>query len=60
MYLSPNAKWSAAGGVGIYGDDVGVGATLAIRASHNFAIGASVASAGDQATGKLQVRYEGF
>ena len=60
MYLSPNAKWSAAGGVGIYGDDVGVGATLAIRASRNFAIGASVASAGDQATGKLQVRYEGF
>jgi len=60
MYLSPDAKWSAAGGVGIYGDDVGIGATLAIRAGRNFAVGASVASAGDQATGKLQVRYEGF
>lgn len=60
MYLSPDAKWSAAGGVGMYGDDVGVGATLAVRAGRNFAIGASVASAGDQATGKLQVRYEGF
>ncbi|WP_051279173.1 hypothetical protein [Hellea balneolensis] len=60
MYLSPDAKWSAAGGVGMYGDDVGIGATLAIRASRNFAIGASVASGGDTATGKLQVRYEGF
>lgn len=60
MYLSPHAKWSAAGGVGMYGDDVGIGATLAVRAGRNFAIGASVASAGDKATGKLQVRYEGF
>ena len=60
MYLSPNARWSAAGGVGMYGDDVGVGATLAIRAGRNFAIGADVASAGEKATGKLQVRYKGF
>lgn len=60
MYLSPDAKWSAAGGVGMYGDDVGIGATLAVRAGRNFAIGASVASGGDKATGKLQVRYEGF
>jgi len=60
MYLSPDAKWAASGGVGFYGDDVGVGATLAIRASNNIALGASVASAGDKATGKLQVRYEGF
>lgn len=60
MYLSPDAKWSASGGVGMYGDDVGVGATLAIRAGRNLAFGASVASGGDKATGKLQVRYEGF
>ena len=60
MYLSPDAKWAASGGVGFYGDDVGVGATLAIRASNNIAFGASVASAGEKATGKLQVRYEGF
>ncbi len=60
MYLSPNAKWSAAGGVGFYGDDVGVGATLAFRGNDNWAFGASVATAGEDATGKLQIRYEGF
>jgi len=60
MYLSPDAKWSAAGGVGAYGDDVGIGATLAIRASRNLAFGASVSSGGDKTAGKLQVRYEGF
>ena len=60
MHLSPDTKWAASGGVGFYGDDVGVGATLAIRASNNIAFGASVASAGERATGKLQVRYEGF
>lgn len=60
MYLSPDAKWSASGGVGIYGDDVGIGATLAIRAGQNLAFGASVSSGGDKAAGRLQVRYEGF
>lgn len=60
MYLSPDVKWSAAGGVGIYADDVGIGATLAIRPGNNIALGASVASAGDKASGKLQVGYEGF
>jgi len=60
MYLSPNAKWSAAGGVGFYGDDVGVGATLAVRGNDNWAFGASVATAGEKTTGKVQVRYEGF
>jgi len=60
MYLSPGAKWSASGGVGFYGDKTGVGATLAVRGNENWAFGASLATGGDKATGKLQVRYEGF
>jgi hypothetical protein len=60
MYLSPGAKWSASGGVGFYGDEVGVGATIAIRGNDNWAFGGSIATGGDKATGKLQVRYEGF
>ena len=60
MYLSPGAKWSAAGGVGVFGDEVGFGGTLAIRGNDNWAFGASAAFGGDEATGKFQVRYEGF
>jgi hypothetical protein len=60
MYISPNAKWSAAGGLGFYGDEVGVGATLAIRGNDNWAFGASIAKGGDAVSGKLQARYEGF
>lgn len=60
MYLSPKAKWAASGGLGLYGESVGVGATLAIRGSDNWAMGASVGIGGSKATGKLQVRYEGF
>ena len=60
MYLSPNAKWSASGGVGFYGGDTGFGATLAIRGNENWAMGGSVGFGGGQTTGKVQVRYEGF
>jgi len=60
MYLSPNAKWSASGGVGFYGGDTGVGATLAIRGNENWAFGGSIATGGGQSTGRVQVRYEGF
>jgi len=60
MYLSPNAKWSAAGGAAVFGDEVGFGATLAIRGNDNWTFGGSAAIGGDNATGKVQVRYEGF
>jgi hypothetical protein len=60
MYLSPDAKWSAAGGAAVFGDEVGFGATLAIRGNTNWSFGGSAAMGGDQATGKVQVRYEGF
>ncbi len=60
MYLSPKAKWAASGGLGLYGGTVGVGATLAIRGNDNWAMGASVGMGGSKASGKLQIRYEGF
>ena len=60
MYLSPGAKWATSGGAAVYGGDVGFGATIAIRGNDNWAFGASGAIGGDQATGKVQIRYEGF
>ena len=42
------------------GDEVGFGATLAIRGNKNWAFGGSTAFGGEQVTGKVQVRYEGF
>ena len=59
MYLNPNETWSAAGGVAAYGDEVGFGATLAIRGNDNWSFGASAGMGGDEATGKLQFRYGG-
>ena len=60
VYLNPREKWSAAGGAAVYGDDVGFGAAIAIRGNDNWSFGASGAIGGDQATGKVQVRYGGF
>lgn len=60
MYLNSAEKWSAAGGVSVYGGDVGFGGTLAIRGNKNWSFGASAGFGGDQATGKVQVRYGGF
>ena len=60
MYLSPNAKWSASGGVGFYGGETGFGGTLAIRGNKNWAMGGSIGFGSGQTTGKVQVRYEGF
>ena len=60
MYLSPRAKWAVSGGAGFYGSDTGFGATLAVRGNENWAFGGSFATSGQQSTGKVQVRYEGF
>jgi len=60
MYLSPGANWSASGGLSAVGDEVGFGATMAIRGDDNWSFGASVGMAGDEATGKVQVRFEKF
>ena len=58
MFLDHNDTIAASGGVGIYGDHVGFGATLAIRGNENWSFGASTAFSeeGDMA-GKLQVRW---
>ena len=51
MYLSPGAKWSAAGGAAVFGDELGFGATLALRGNENWTFGGSAALGGDEATG---------
>ncbi|NNE48580.1 MAG: hypothetical protein HKN38_00085, partial [Altererythrobacter sp.] len=59
MYLNPDESWSAAGGAAVFGDEIGFGATLAIRGNDNWSFGASAGMAGDEATGKIQFRYGG-
>ena len=60
IYLSPKAKWSAAGGIGFSGGETAVGAALSIRGNKNWAVGGSLSTGGGEASGKVQVRYEGF
>ena len=60
MFLPANAKWSAAGGFATFGDEVGFGATLAIRGNENWSFGGSAALGGSEATTKVQVHYAGF
>ena len=60
MYLNPREKWSAAGGFGTFGDEVGFGANLAIRGNENWSFGGAAAFGGDEVTTKVQVRYGGF
>jgi len=57
MYLARGESMSASGGVGVYGDKVGFGGTLAIRGNDDWTFGASVGLGGEQATGKVQVRW---
>jgi hypothetical protein len=57
MYLGRDDAWAASGGAAVFGDELGFGGTLAIRASDNWSVGASAAIGGDQATGKVQFRY---
>ena len=60
MYLSPDAKWSVAGGAGFFGGNTGFGGTIAIRGNKNWAVGGSFATSSGASAGKVQVRYEGF
>ena len=60
IYLSPKAKWSAAGGLGFYGGETAIGAALSIRGNDNWAIGGSISTGSGESSGKVQVRYEGF
>ncbi len=59
MYLNPNEKWATTGAVSAVGSEVGFGATLALRGSDSWSIGASVGMGGDEATGRIQFRYAG-
>ncbi len=60
MYLSPGAKWSASGGFSTVSDQIGFGATLSIRGSENWAVGASVGMGGSETATKVQFRWEEF
>ena len=57
MFLGDSDAWAASGGAAVFGDEIGFGGTLAIRASDNWSVGASGAIGGSQATGKVQFRY---
>jgi hypothetical protein len=57
MYLARGESMSASGGLGVYGDKVGFGGTIAIRGNDEWTFGASVGLGGDEATGKVQVRW---
>ena len=57
MFLARDESIAASGGIGIYGGEVGFGGTLAIRGNANWSFGASAGFGGDEATGKLQVRW---
>lgn len=57
MYLARGESMSASGGLGIYGDSVGFGGTIAVRGNDTWTFGASVGLGGDEATGKVQVRW---
>ncbi|MGB6229891.1 MAG: hypothetical protein WBF53_07165, partial [Litorimonas sp.] len=57
MYLGRDESFAASGGAAVFGDEIGVGATLAIRGNDRWSFGASAAIGGDEATGKVQVRW---
>ena len=59
MYLNPDEKWAAGGSVAVFGEEIGVGATLTVRGNDNWSFGASAGMGGDEATGKIQIRYAG-
>ena len=57
MFLARDESFAASGGAAVFGDELGFGATLAIRGNDRWSFGASAAIGGDEATGKIQVRW---
>jgi len=57
MFLNSDETFAMSGGVGFFGNDVGLGVTVAQRLDQNWSFGASVAVSGDTASGKLQARW---
>jgi len=57
MFLAQDESFAASGGAAVFGDEFGFGGTLAIRGNENWSFGASAASGGSEATGKVQVRW---
>ena len=57
MFLARDESFAASGGAAVIGDEVGFGGTLAIRGNERWSFGASAAFGGDEAAGKVQVRW---
>ena len=57
MFLARDESFAASGGAAVIGGEVGFGGTLAIRGNERWSFGASAAFGGDEAAGKVQVRW---
>ena len=57
MFLNSDETLAVSGGVGFFGSEIGLGATVAQRLDKNWSFGASIAVSGDTAAGKLQARW---
>jgi len=57
MFLASDETMAISGGVGFFGDQIGLGVTAAQRLNNSWSFGASIAVADDIATGKLQARW---
>jgi len=57
MFLARDETFAASGGAAVFGDEFGFGGTIAIRGTERWSFGASAAFGGDEATGKVQVRW---
>ena len=57
MFLARDESIAASGGAAVFGDEFGFGGTIAIRGNKNWSFGASAAVGGDEAAGKVQVRW---
>ena len=57
MFLAQGDTLAVSGGVGFFGDKVGLGVTVAQRLDRHWSFGASLAVSDDTASGKLQARW---
>jgi len=57
MFLASGETTAISGGIGFFGDQIGLGVTATQRLNTNWSFGASIAVADDVATGKLQARW---
>ena len=57
MFLANGETLAASGGAAVFGDEIGFGATIAVRGNDNWSFGASASFGGDEVAGKVQVRW---